>query len=237
MHFDIVVAEDFGADDGVLGEVLGHAAADHQQAGGAGLDLDVGQLAEVGDRVEHHVVAAALHRVDLMLDQPEAGRAVDERRAENRHVMLVGGLDQAVGLLGIAVGEPLAHFPDELAARIGARLEAVGDLADGVVAILQRYFVDIGVVNAVDVERAQRVIVRNFERLIMLVAKRFEEIHVDDGGAGGDDGVDHVGLHQLGVEIHAAAGRGRPGDDQDDRAILVGEHLVVEIGGARGRGW
>ena len=52
VHLDVLVAEDLGADHGVLGEVLGHAAADHEQAGGAGLDLDVGQFAEVGDRVE-----------------------------------------------------------------------------------------------------------------------------------------------------------------------------------------
>src|SRR3546814_8053893 len=81
------MAEDFGADDGVLDEVLRHAAADHQQAGGARLDLDVGQLAEIGDRIERYVVTAALHRIDLMLHQPETGRAVGERGAEDRHVM------------------------------------------------------------------------------------------------------------------------------------------------------
>ena len=68
------VAEDFRADDRVLREVLGNAAADHEQARGPRLDLDVGELAEVGDRVEHHVMAAALHRVDLVLDEPEARR-------------------------------------------------------------------------------------------------------------------------------------------------------------------
>ena len=147
--------------------------------------------------------------------------------------MLVGELDEAVVLLAIALGEPFAHLADEGAGRIGLRLEAVGDLADRVVAVLQLLFVDIGIVDAVDVERAQRVIVRNFKRLIMLVAKRFEEIHVDDGGAGGDDRVDHVGAHQLGIKVHAAARRGRTGDDEDDRAVLVLEHLVVD---ARSRG-
>ena len=116
VHLDIVVAEDFRADDSVLREVLGNAAADHQQAGGARLDLDVGQLAEVGDRVEHHVVAAALHRVDLVLDEAEARRAVDEGRAEDRHVMLVGELDEAALLLGVALAQPLAHLADEGAA-------------------------------------------------------------------------------------------------------------------------
>ncbi len=52
VHLDILMAEDLGADDRVLHEVLRHAAADHQQARGARLDLDVGQLAEVGDGVD-----------------------------------------------------------------------------------------------------------------------------------------------------------------------------------------
>ena len=58
--------------------------------------------------VERHVVAAALHRVDLVLDQAEAGRAVGEGRAEDRHVMLIGELDQAVVLLAVAFA---SHLP------------------------------------------------------------------------------------------------------------------------------
>src|SRR3712207_8575304 len=61
-----------------------------------------------------------------------------EGGAEDRHVMLVGELDQAVVLLAIARGEPLAHLADEGARGIGARLQTVGDLADREVAILQR---------------------------------------------------------------------------------------------------
>ncbi len=206
MHGDVVVAEDLGADDGVLDEVLRHAAADHQQAGRARLDLDVGQLAEVGDGVEHHVRLPRLGALDLMLDQPEAGRAVDERRAEDRHVMLVGELDEAVVLLAV-LDEVLAHLADEGAAAVRLGLEAVGDLEDRVVAVLELLLVDIGVVDAVDVERAQDVVVGDFKRLIVLVAKALEEIHVDDRGAGGDDAVDHVRADELGVQVHAAARR------------------------------
>ena len=208
MNLDILVTKDLGAHHRVLRKVLGDAAADHQQAGGTGLDLDVGQFTEVGDRIEDHIVATALHRIDLVLDQPKAGRTVDECRAEDRHVMFIRGLDQAVGFLGIARGQPFAHFLDEFAARIGPRLEAVGNLANRVIAILKRDLVDIGIVDAVDVERAQRVVVGNFKRLIMLVTERLEEIHVDDGRASRDDGIDHVRFHQLGVQIHAPAGRG-----------------------------
>src|SRR3546814_9833563 len=71
-------------------------------------------LAEIGDRIERHVVTAALHRIDLMLHQPETGRAVGERGAEDRHVMLIGELDEAVFLLAV-LHQPFAHFADERA--------------------------------------------------------------------------------------------------------------------------
>ena len=42
-----VVAENFGGDDDVLGEVFGNAAADHEQAGGGIGDLDLGEFVEI----------------------------------------------------------------------------------------------------------------------------------------------------------------------------------------------
>src|SRR3546814_10002469 len=77
--------------------------------------------------------------------------------------------------------------------------------------------VDIGVVDAIDVERAQRVVVGDFLRLIVLVAQALEEIHVDDGRAGGDNAVHHVVAHQFRIEVHAAACRGGACDHQKDR--------------------
>ena len=145
--------------------------------------------------------------------------------------MLIGELDQAVVLLAV-LDEILAHLADEGARRIGLGIERFRDLVDRVVAVLELLLVDVGVVDAVDIERAQRVVVGDLERLIVLVAQALEEIHVDDGGAGGDDHVDHVVAHQLGIEVHAAAGRSRAGDHQDDGAVLVGQHVVVDLGGA-----
>jgi hypothetical protein len=229
-----VDAEDLGADDGVLGEVLRHAAADHEQARDARRDLDVGQLAEVGDRVQHHVGLALGHALLLVLDQAETGRGVDEGRAEDRRAFFIGGLDQRAGLLGVAFRQPLAHFPDELARGIAARLQAAGDLIDGVVAGLQFFFVDVGVVDAVDVVRAQDVVVHLAGGLIVLEAQGFEEVHVDDRGAGGDHGVDHAELHHVAVDVHAAAGRGRTGQDQPRRAGLVFQGHVEDVGRAGG---
>jgi hypothetical protein len=65
------------------------------------------------------------------------------------------------------------------------------------------------------------------------VAQPLEEIHVDDGGTGGDHAIDHVAADQLGVQVHAPARAGAARDDQEDGAILVGQHLVVDVGGAR----
>ena len=78
----------------------------------------------------------AFSAIDLVLDQAEARRAVDERRAEDRHVMLVGELDEAVVLLAV-LDEILAHLADEGAARIGLGLERLGDLEDRVVDVLE----------------------------------------------------------------------------------------------------
>src|SRR3546814_8886610 len=69
---------------------------------------------EVRDGIECHVMAAALHRIDLMLDEAEARRAVGEGGAEDRHVMLIGELHEAVFLLAV-LRQPLAHFADERA--------------------------------------------------------------------------------------------------------------------------
>src|SRR3546814_4086644 len=77
------------------------------------------------------------HPLDLMFDEPEARRRVDEGRAEDRHVMLIGELDEAVVLLAV-FGEIAAHFADECARRIGLGLERVGDRADRAVAILKQ---------------------------------------------------------------------------------------------------
>src|SRR3546814_19729743 len=87
--------------------------------------------------------------------------------------MLIGELDEAVVLLAV-FGEIAAHFADECARRIGLGLERVGDRADRAVAILKLLFVDIGIVDAVDIERTKNIIVRNFKRLIVFVSKAFE---------------------------------------------------------------
>ena len=85
-----LLAEHLGADDGVLDEVLGHTAADHENAGRLGFHLDTGKFIEIPNGVQSEVPVGAIH---LVLDQAEASTRVGERRTENRHVVPIGQFD------------------------------------------------------------------------------------------------------------------------------------------------
>jgi len=74
MNLDILVPQNLCANDGILDEVLRHAAADHEQTCSPGLDLDLGQFAKIRNRIDHHVGLSCLCAIDLVLDEPEAGR-------------------------------------------------------------------------------------------------------------------------------------------------------------------
>ena len=119
-----------------------------------GRELDVGQFAEVGHRVDGQVGLARLHPLHLVLHQAEAGRAVDEGRAEDRHAFFDRRSGSALsGFLALPAAShlPISWMNSRL--RIGARLQLLADLVDRVVAVLQLFLVDVGVVDAVDVER------------------------------------------------------------------------------------
>src|SRR3546814_19697099 len=91
VHFDILVAEDFGADNGVLHEIFRNATADHEETGGARLDLDVRQFAEVSDRIHRQILTARLHGIDLMLNEAETRRGIGEGRADEERKSVVSG--------------------------------------------------------------------------------------------------------------------------------------------------
>ena len=81
------VADDFGGDHDVLGEVFGDSAADHQKAGDAVLDFDLGQFVKVLDAVERDfgAIAAAV----LVGDEAETSGTVAEGGDEDGDVFFV----------------------------------------------------------------------------------------------------------------------------------------------------
>src|SRR6185503_5704606 len=58
----------------------------------------------VASAVDGDVRFLRLAALDLVLDDAEAGRAIRERRHEDRHAFFVGALDERVFLLGGALG-------------------------------------------------------------------------------------------------------------------------------------
>ncbi len=133
-------------------------------------------------------------------------------------------------LFGVAGRQPFADFMDEGARGISPRLQRIGDRPDRVIGVLQLFFINIGVVDPIDIKPAQGFIVGNFQRLIMLEAQRLKEIHVDDRGAGRHDRIDHAVFDHVAIDMHAAAGAGRAGQRQDHRAFLVRQHRVEDFG-------
>ena len=235
MHGDFL-AEDFGADDGVLCEVLGGAAADHEEAALGAVHLDLGKFEEVGHAVDADIGLAFFLTQPLVLADAEAGAAVAEGGDEDRHAALVAGLDEAVFLHAVAVGQPFAELVDEFAAAVGAGFKQVGHIAGGLVAGLQFLFVDESVIDAVDIELAEGGVGHDilFGADVVLVAERLKEVHIDDGGAGGDHGVDHLVAHHVDVHLHASGGGGGAGQGEDVGAVLLGQHLAEDVGGTGG---
>src|SRR6185437_998095 len=228
-----------GGNHDVLREVLRYAAADHQQARGRVLDLDLRQLVEVLARI-NGAMRLALARMHVRHDA-EAERAVRERRAEDRHVLLVAGehdrvsitlLRRAAVLLQVA-----AHLADELARAVGSGLHRVDDLLGRLVADAELFLVDERVVDAVDHQLAQLGIAR---AVLVLVAgdvvaetKRLEEVLVDDVRAGRDDGIDHVVAHEVDDDLLQARRDERAGEAKDDAAVGIAQHHVINVGRTR----
>ena len=141
----------------------------------------------------------------------------------------------ACGVLPFVV-EVGAHLADELAGAVGAGLEGVGDLLGGLVADAELFFVDEGVVDAVDHQLAEVGVAGAVLVLVagdvVVEAEGLEEVLVDDVGAGGDDGVDHVVADEVDEDLLQAGGDERAGEAEDDAAVGVAEHHVVDGGGA-----
>ena len=69
---------------------------------------------------------------------------------------------------------------------------------------------------------------------VVFVTQGLEEVHVDDAGTSADDGVDHLVAHHVDIHLHASGSAGRTGDGEDVGAVLLGDHLAEDVGGAGG---
>ena len=101
---------------------------------------------------------------------------------------------------------------NELTRRIRTWLQAFAYLIDRVVAVLQLFFIDVGVIDPVDVIRPQIAVVDGALRLIVTEAQGFEEVHVDDRSACRHDHVDHSEFDHVSIDMHASACRRGAGE-------------------------
>src|SRR5258706_9983450 len=233
MHRGVFVGENLGGDDDVLGEILRNPPADHEQAGVSALELELRELVKILAAVDADLWAVGA-RV-LVGDDAEAARAVSEGGDEDRDIFLVGFQDNAVGRLAVA-GKIRAHLADDLPRAVGARLELIEDLLRRLIADAQLFFVDERVVDAVDHQLAKLAVARAALEFVggdvVLVAEAFEEILIDDVGAGGDDRIDHVIADHVHEDFLEAGADERAGETKDYAALFVLEHAVVDVGGA-----
>jgi len=65
----------------------------------------------------------------------------------------------------------------------------------------------------------------------MAIAETFEEVLIDDVGASGDDGIDHVVADEVDDDLLQACGDERSGEAEDDAALGVTQHHLVDGGG------
>ena len=68
----------------------------------------------------------------------------------------------------------------------------------------------------------------------MFEAQSLEKVHIDDGGAGRDDHIDHLVTDHVHIHLHTSGGRGRAGDGEDVGAILLGTHFHEDVSSTGG---
>src|SRR5207302_8794490 len=96
----------------------------------------------------------------------------------------------------------------------------------------QLVLVNVSVVDAIDGETTQHVIVYRDGALVMFEAERLEKILIDDDGAGRDDRVDHFVPDKIDNHLFEPGGDERAGEAENDRAILLLQHSVIDVCGA-----
>src|SRR6267143_5596550 len=93
-------------------------------------------------------------------------------------------------------------------------------------------FVDVGVVNPIDGEAAQDIIVHEDVALVMFEPEGLEKILIDDDGARGNNGIDHIVANEIDDHLFQARGNERPSKAENDGALIVAQHRVVNLRGS-----
>jgi hypothetical protein len=130
----------------------------------------------------------------------------------------------------------LSDLDQQLARAVRSRLKLIEDFLRGLIADAQLILVDEGVVNAIDRVFAQLAVEHAALELIVgdpvAKAQGLEKILVDHVGAGGDDRIDHIVAQHVHEDFFQPGADERSGQAEDDAALAIAQHAVVNIRGA-----
>ncbi len=171
---------------------------------------------------------------------PKPDEQSEKAGQKDRHIQLIAGQHDGVRVAllrrAAVVCQVVAHLADELARAVRPGFERVDDLLGRLVADAKLFFIDEGVVDAVDHELAQgrrrRAVLVLVAGDVVLEAEGFEKVLVDDVGAGGDDGIDHVVADEVDDDLLQPGRDERTGEAENDAALGIAQHHVVDGGGA-----
>lgn len=111
--------------------------------------------------------------------------------------------------------------------------ECVRDLFDGHVAFAKLVLIDVRVVDAVDVQSLQVRVIDFAVAAVVVEPEAFEEILIDDDCTGGNNCVDHGVANHVDDDAFQPRTHKRACEAQDDAAVLIRKHPVVNLAGAR----
>src|SRR5207248_5266559 len=138
--------------------------------------------------------------------------------------MLIGLIDDAVVDLAVLF-QPGAHFAEELARAVRTRIEYVGNNASRLITDAQLFFVNESVVDAINHQLAQHAVfgaaAETIIRDVVAEAERLKEILINNVGARGDDGVNHVVRDHVDEHLLQASADQRAGERENDAAVAV----------------
>src|SRR5437764_806967 len=210
--------------------VLRSSSADVEDAGPRRLQLDLGDLVVVFDRVDRDGRLLGLQPIVMVLREGDADGRIVEGGHEVRDALSIAGADEGVRVLG---GD-LPHLPEEFPRAVWPHLEAVREVRDLVVAFSEEGLVREGIVDAVEEMLPEDDIIRLRRGRIVAVAVGLVVIVIGDRARRHDD-VDEAELHHVAHDLAQAAGCEGSRAAEEHGAFRV-RHRVLEDGGTEAQG-